>query len=67
MNGMTLGNCKVVVYRNQPSGWVAEVPAIEGCYALMPTQEEALVELSDVYEMIKAEYAEKRLPLPACE
>jgi predicted RNase H-like HicB family nuclease len=31
----------------------------------MPTREEALVELSDVFEMIKAEYAEKGLPLPS--
>jgi predicted RNase H-like HicB family nuclease len=62
---MTLDEYKVVLYRNQPSGWVAEVPAIEGCYALMPTREEALAELSDVFEMIAAEYAERGMPLPA--
>ena len=38
---MTLDDYRVL-YRNQPSGWVAEVPAIEGCYALMPTLQEAL-------------------------
>src|SRR5262249_53913514 len=33
---------KVVLYRNQPDGWVAEIPSISGCYALMPTIQEAL-------------------------
>jgi predicted RNase H-like HicB family nuclease len=54
----------VVLYRNQPEGWVAEVPAISGCYALMPTKEGALVELEHVFERIAAEYREKRVSLP---
>ena len=62
---MTLDDYKVVLYRNRPSGWVAEVPAIEGCYALMPTREAALAELRDVFTMIAAEYEEKGLPLPS--
>jgi predicted RNase H-like HicB family nuclease len=62
---MGLDDYKVVLYRNQPDGWVAEVPAIRGCYALMPTREEALAELGGVFEMIAAEYAKKGLPLPA--
>jgi len=41
---MTLDDYTIVLYRNQPEGWVAEVPAIPGCYALMPTREEALSE-----------------------
>jgi predicted RNase H-like HicB family nuclease len=61
---MTLDNYKVVLYRNQPTGWVAEVPAIPGCYALMPTREEALTELESVFQMVAAEYREKDLPLP---
>ena len=61
---MTLDNYKVVLYRNQPEGWVAEVPAISGCYALMATREEALAELQNVFEMIAAEYREKGLALP---
>jgi len=61
---MTLDNYKVVLYRNQPTGWVAEVPAISGCYALMPTREEALTELESVFQMVAAEYREKYLPLP---
>lgn len=62
---MTLDDYKVVPYRNSPTGWVAEVPAIEGCYALMNTREEALDELAGVFEMIVEEYAEKGLPLPS--
>ncbi|MGD0668745.1 MAG: type II toxin-antitoxin system HicB family antitoxin [Bryobacteraceae bacterium] len=62
---MSLDDYKVVLYRNRPDGWVAEVPAIRGCYALMPTREEALAELGSVFEMIAAEYGEKGLSLPA--
>jgi predicted RNase H-like HicB family nuclease len=61
---MGLDDYKVVLYRNQPNGWVAEIPAIQGCYALMPTREEALAELVNVFEMIAAEYGEKGLSLP---
>lgn len=61
---MTLEDYKVVLYHNQPEGWVAEVPALPGCYALMTTREEALAELEKVFEMIAAEYGEKGLPLP---
>jgi predicted RNase H-like HicB family nuclease len=39
----------VVLYRNQLSGWVAEVPSIPGCYALMETPAEALTELESVF------------------
>jgi predicted RNase H-like HicB family nuclease len=60
---MTLDDYNVVLYRNRPSGWVAEVPAIEGCYALMPTRQEALAELGLVFEMISAEFHEKGLSL----
>lgn len=61
---MTLDNYKVVLYRNHPDGWVAEVPAISGCYALMATREEALAELGGVFEMIAAKYKDKGQPLP---
>lgn len=61
---MSLDDYKVVLYRNQPEGWVAEVPALQGCYALMPSREEALAELERVFEMIAAEYDEKGVPLP---
>ena len=52
---VSLDDYKVVFYRNQPDGWVAEVPSISGCYALMPTRDEALAELERVFEMISAE------------
>ena len=42
---------------------MADVPAIEGCYALMPTRQEALAELGLVFEMISAEFHEKGLSL----
>lgn len=61
---MRLSDYKVILYRNNPSGWVAEVPAIDGCYALMPTRNEAMTELEQVFAMIEAEYIEKGKPLP---
>jgi len=62
---MSFEDYKVVLYRNQPDGWVAEIPAVPGCYALMPTREEALAELSGVFEMIQAEYRDAGRSLPA--
>jgi predicted RNase H-like HicB family nuclease len=62
---MSLDDYKVVLYRNQPEGWVAEIPAIQGCYALMATREEALAELERVFETIADEYREKGLSMPA--
>jgi predicted RNase H-like HicB family nuclease len=61
---VSMDDYKVVLYRNQPDGWIAEIPAIRGCYALMPTRTEALAELGIVFDMIAAEYAEKGLSLP---
>ena len=61
---MTLDDYKVVLYRNQPDGWVAEIPAIPGCYALMMTREAAVAELERVFDMIAAEYRDRGLPLP---
>ena len=55
---------KVVLYRNQPSGWVAEIPAIPGCHALMSTREEALSELTAVFHLISDEYRERGESLP---
>lgn len=55
---------KIVLYCQEDGSWVAEVPAISGCYALMPTRGEALAELSHVFDMIAAEYQERGAPLP---
>jgi predicted RNase H-like HicB family nuclease len=52
---VTFDDYKVVLYRNQPEGWVAEIPAIPGCHALMDTREEALEELKLVSGMIADE------------
>ncbi len=62
---MKLEDYKTILYRQEDGSWVAEIPAISGCYALMPTREEALAELTQVFEMIAQEYREKNLPLPA--
>lgn len=56
---------KVVIYRNRPDGWVAEVPAIAGCHALMPTAEEAVSELAKVFRLIEEEYRASGLTLPS--
>ena len=61
---MTLDDYKVVLYRNQPEGWVAEVPSIPGCYALMDTREQALAELAGVFQMIADEYQSRQHALP---
>lgn len=62
---MSLGDYKIVLYRQEDGSWVAEVPAISGCYALMPTREEALAELAAVFRMIAQEYREANRTLPA--
>jgi predicted RNase H-like HicB family nuclease len=60
-----LKDYKTVLYRQDDGSWVAEVPAISGCYALVPTREEALQELANVFRMLAEEYREKGLALPA--
>lgn len=62
---MKLEDYKTVLYRQQDGSWVAEIPAIPGCYALMDTRETALAELSNVFGMIVEEYREKGLSLPS--
>jgi antitoxin HicB len=59
-----LSNYKIILYAQEGGGWVAEIPAIGGCYALMDTRESALQELEKVFQMIRAEYAESGKPLP---
>jgi predicted RNase H-like HicB family nuclease len=61
---LKLGDYKTVLYRQEDGSWVAEIPAISGCYALMSTREEALQELNDVFRMIAEEYSAKGIPLP---
>jgi predicted RNase H-like HicB family nuclease len=62
---MSIEDYKTILYRQEDGSWVAEIPAISGCYALMPGREEALAELSSVFEMIAEEYRDKFILLPA--
>lgn len=64
MNHRGLDTYKIVLYRQDDGSWVAEVPAVSGCYALMATREEALAELARVFDMIAEEYRERGAPLP---
>jgi len=52
---MSVEDYKTILYRQEDGSWVAEIPAIPGCYALMPSREKALAELTDVFEMISEE------------
>jgi predicted RNase H-like HicB family nuclease len=61
---MPLADYKVVLYRQLDGGWVVEVPAIGGCYALMDTREAALTELHRVFRLIAEEHAERGQALP---
>ena len=64
VNHPSLDAYKIVLYRQDDGSWVAEVPAISGCYALMATREQALEELNHVFDMIAEEYRERGTPLP---
>ncbi len=59
-----LAGYKILLYAQETGGWVAEIPAIPGCHALMETREEALQELEKVFQMIRDEYEEAGKPLP---
>ena len=61
---MTFDDYKLVIYRNRPDGWVAEIPAIAGCHALMPTAEEAVTELAKVFLLIAEERRANGQTLP---
>ena len=54
-----------MLYRQEDGSWVAEIPAIAGCYAWMGTREAALAELGKVFAMIADEYRDKGLSFPA--
>jgi predicted RNase H-like HicB family nuclease len=65
LQSMSFEDYKTILYRQEDGSWVAEIPAVPGCYALIQTREAALAELSKVFEVISQEYAEKGLSLPA--
>ncbi len=62
---MTHEDYKTVLYRQEDGSWVAEIPAISGCHALMALREDALKELAKVFALIAEEYQQKGQPLPA--
>ncbi len=62
---MTVDDYKTILYRQDDGSWVAEIPAISGCYALMPTREAALAELNRVFALIAGEYRDRSTNLPA--
>ena len=64
-SGMTSQNYKTVLYRQEDGSWVAEIPAIPGCYALMDSRDAALAELEKAFALIAEEYRQKGQPLPA--
>ncbi|HUN63070.1 MAG TPA: type II toxin-antitoxin system HicB family antitoxin [Candidatus Sulfotelmatobacter sp.] len=53
---MKFEDYEIVLYRQDDGCWVAEIPAIPGCYALMPSREESLAELPKVFALIAEEY-----------
>lgn len=61
---MTSQDYKTVLYRQEDASWVAEIPAIPGCYALMDSRDAALEELEKVFALIAEEYRQKGHPLP---
>lgn len=62
---MKFEDYKIILYRQEDGSWVAEIPALPACHALMKTREEALTELANVFSMVEDEYREKGHPLPA--
>lgn len=61
---MEMDDYEIIFYRNPPGGWVAEIPAIPSCYALMDTREEALAELSNVFAMCLEYFTQRGDSLP---
>ncbi len=61
---MSFDDYKLVMYRNRPDGWVAEILAIPGSHAFMPTAEEAVSELAEVFQLIEEEHRDSGQPLP---
>lgn len=61
---MSFDDYTVVLDRQDDGSWVAEIPAVGGCYTLMDTREAALVELRQVFDLIALEHRERGLPLP---
>ena len=64
---MGFEDCKVVLDRgrNQPDGWVADIPAIAGCRVLIVATEEPFAELAEVFAIIEQEFREQQKQMPS--
>jgi predicted RNase H-like HicB family nuclease len=62
---MTPESYKTVFYRLDRSSWIADIPAVPGCYRPMPTRDAAVAELAKVFAMIAKQYRLKGQALPA--
>ena len=62
---MKFEDYKIILCRQDDGSWVAEIPSIPSCYALMETREEALAELGQVFKMIEESYRERGTALAA--
>ena len=51
---MKLEDYKTILYRQEDGSWVAEIPALPGCYALMDTREKGLKLPADSIEIVNA-------------
>lgn len=60
----SLTDYTIVVKPDDNNTFVAYVPAIKGCHAWAQTQEEARLELENVFSMICQEYLEQGKTLP---
>jgi predicted RNase H-like HicB family nuclease len=58
-------NDYTVVVMPDDDGWLAYVPAIDGCHAMGFSAAEARSELDNVFAMIAEEFAEKGRPWPS--
>ncbi len=61
---MGFDDYKVVLYRQDDGSWVAEIPAIVGCYALVDTRDAALGALERVFQLILEEHQGRGQALP---
>jgi predicted RNase H-like HicB family nuclease len=64
LTSLRFENYKTVLYCQEDGAWVAEVPALTGCYVVMPTPEDALREIVRVFGIIAEEFRAKGLALP---
>jgi len=62
---MSIDNYKKILHHQDDGSWVADIPCLPACFALMTTREAALAELSGIFQMVADEYRERGEQLPA--